>query len=291
MVGENPSDEVDQADKEHSFSEKPIGWRFAIVAAGPMANIVFALVAYYLVLVIWGVPTLSTLVGGVKPDSPAALAGVQKDDRVLAINEKPMHHWLDMVNIIQGSGGKPVVVELKRGKTVITREIKPQEVEITNIFGEKHKTYQVGMQGSGERITMEVGSLEAVGMAFERAYFAGEIIAVSVYKIITREVSADNIGGPILIAQAAGEAAKHGLAPLLDLAGLISVNLAILNLLPIPALDGGHLFFFLIEAIRRKPVPMIWRERAQQTGMALLLLLMAFIFYNDIARLVTGGTP
>jgi len=143
--------------------------------------------------------------------------------------------------------------------------------------------------GGGEMFSLEVGPVEAVGMSFVRAYRAGEIIALSVYKIITRQVSADNIGGPILIAQAAGEAARHGLAPLLDLAGLISVNLAILNLLPIPALDGGHLFFFLLEAVRRKPVSMIWREKTQQMGMALLLLLMAFIFYNDIARLVTGG--
>lgn len=291
MVGENPSDEVDQSDKERSFSEKAVGWRFAIVGAGPVANIVFALVVYYLVLLLWGVPTLSTLVGGVKPDSPAALAGIQKDDRVLAINEKPMRNWRDMVEIIQGSGGKPVAVEVKRGKEVLTREIKPQEVKVVDIFGDEHTIYQVGLMGGGERISLEVGPLEAIGMAFERAYFAGEIIAVSVYKIITRQVSADNIGGPILIAQAAGEAARHGLAPLLDLAGLISVNLAMLNLLPIPALDGGHLFFFLIEAIRRKPVPMVWRERAQQAGMGLLMLLMAFIFYNDIARLVTGGTP
>lgn len=288
MVGENPSDEVDPAEKDRAFSEKPVSWRFAIVGAGPVANIVFALLVYYLVLLIWGVPSLSTLVGDVKPESPAALAGILKDDRVLAINEKPMRNWLDMVEIIQGSGGKPVAVEVKRGQEIITREIQPEEVEVTDIFGDKHKIYQVGMRGSGERLSMEVGPLEAIGMAFKRTYLAGEIIAVSVYKIITRQVSADNIGGPILIAQAAGEAASHGLAPLLDLAGLISVNLAILNLLPIPALDGGHLFFFLIEAIRRKPVATVWRERAQQTGMALLLLLMAFIFYNDIARLVTG---
>jgi regulator of sigma E protease len=289
MVGENPGEEVDPADKDRSFSEKPVGWRFAIVGAGPMANLVFALLIYYLVLIIWGMPTLTTLVGGVKPGSPAALAEIQKGDRVLAINNKPMKHWRDMVDIIQNSGGQPVLVELKRGKEIITRQIKPEEVDITDIFGDKHKIYQVGMMGGGENISLKVGPLDAIGMAFERAYFAGEIIVVSVYKIVTRQVSADNIGGPILIAQAAGEAARHGLAPLLDLAGLISVNLALLNLLPIPALDGGHLFFFLIEAVRRKPVSMAWREKAQQMGMALLLLLMVFIFYNDIARLVTGG--
>lgn len=289
MVGENPGDEVDPADKDRAFNEKSVGWRLAIVGAGPISNIALALVLYYLVLLIWGIPTLATLVGGVKPGSPAALAEIHKGDRVLAINNKPMHKWDDMVDIIQGSGGKPVSVKLERGKEVITRMMQPQAVEVTDIFGDTHRTYQVGMMSGGDIFTVEVGPLEAIGMAFERAYLAAKIIAVSVYKILSQQVSADNLGGPILIAQAAGEAVKHGLAPYLNLAGLISVNLAILNLLPIPALDGGHLFFFLIEAVRRKPVSVKWREKAQQMGMALLLMLMAFIFYNDIARLVTGG--
>lgn len=290
MVGENPGEEVEPADQERSFSQKPVGWRLAIVAAGPLSNIVFALIVYYLVLVIWGVPTLSTLVGGVQPGSPAAAVDIQKGDRVLAIDQKPMEHWGDMVEAIQKSEGRPLSLRLQRGRETVTRRIKPQEVEVADIFGDMHKIYRVGIQAGGETFSLAVGPLQAVGMAFERAYLAGEIIALSVYKIATRQVSMDNVGGPILIAQAAGEAARHGLAPLLDLAGLISVNLAILNLLPIPALDGGHLFFFLIEAVRRKPVSVVWREKAQQVGMALLLLLMVFIFYNDIARLVGGGT-
>ncbi len=291
MVGENPGEEVDPADKDRAFSEKPVGWRLAIVGAGPLSNIALALVLYYLVLVIWGIPTLTTLVGGVKPGSPAALAEIQKGDRVLAINEKPMPYWDDMVEIIQNSGGKPVKVEFQRGKEIITSEMQPKMVEFTDIFADTHRIYQVGMMSGGEIISLDVGPLEAIGMSFERAYRAGEIIALSVYKIITQQVPADNIGGPIMIAQVAGEAVRHGLAPYMNLAGLISVNLAILNLLPIPALDGGHLFFFLIEAVRRKPVAIKWREKAQQMGMALLLLLMVFVFYNDISRLVTGGTP
>ncbi len=289
MVGENPGEEVAPEDRERSFSEKPVGWRLAIVGAGPLANIVLALVVYYLVLVAWGVPTLTTLVGGVQAGAPAAAVDIKKGDRVLAIDGKPMHHWGDMVEAIQASHGRPVTLQIKRGRDIVTRTIRPAEVEVTDIFGDRHKIYRVGIMASGEMFTLEVGPLEAVGLAFERAYRAAEIITLSVYKIATRQVSLDNVGGPILIAQAAGEAARQGLAPLLDLAGLISVNLALLNLLPIPALDGGHLFFFLIEAVRRKPLSIAWRERAQQVGMALLLLLMAVIFYNDIARLIGGG--
>jgi regulator of sigma E protease len=139
-------------------------------------------------------------------------------------------------------------------------------------------------------VVREVGFLEAVDWALRKTYLAGELIAVSVIKLVQRKVSMDNLGGPILIAQAASEAASQGLPPLLDLTALISVNLAVLNLLPIPALDGGHLFFFLLEAIRRKPVSRSTRDKAQQVGMALLLLLMLVIFYNDIARIVAGGS-
>jgi regulator of sigma E protease len=268
-----------------------VGWRIAIVGAGPVSNIVFALIVYYVVLVGFGLPQLTTLVGGVQEGLPAAEAGIQENDRVLRINGRPMEHWGDMVEAVQASGGEPVKLLVEREGRRLHLTMQPEKVEATDIFGQQQSVYRVGIVAAGEMVTKEVGPLEATSLAAEKAYGAAALIAVSVYKLITREVSMDSLGGPILIAQAAGQAARHGLAPFLDLAGLISVNLAVLNLLPIPALDGGHLFFFLVEAVRRKPVSLAWREKAQQMGMALLLLLMVVIFYNDIARIVTGGTP
>ncbi|CAO0822139.1 regulator of sigma E protease [Desulfarculales bacterium] len=147
----------------------------------------------------------------------------------------------------------------------------------------------MGIKASGETIIKSVGTFQAMGMALNRTYLAGKIIMISVVKLIHRKVPADTLGSPILIAQVAGEAARKGVAPLMDLAALLSVNLAIFNLLPIPALDGGHLFFFLVEAITRRPVSISVREKAQQVGVAFLITLMAFIIYNDIARLVAGG--
>jgi regulator of sigma E protease len=291
MVGENPGEEVAPEDLPRSFGQKPVGWRIAIVGAGPVSNIVFALIVYYVVLVGFGLPQLTTLVGGVQKGLPAAEAGIQENDRVLRINGKPMEHWGDMVEAVQGSGGEPVKLLVEREGRRLHLTMQPEKVEATDIFGQQQSVYRVGIVAAGEMVTKEVGPLEATSLAAEKAYGAAALIAVSVYKLITREVSMDSLGGPILIAQAAGQAARHGLAPFLDLAGLISVNLAVLNLLPIPALDGGHLFFFLVEAVRRKPVSLAWREKAQQMGMALLLLLMVVIFYNDIARIVTGGTP
>jgi regulator of sigma E protease len=288
MVGEHPGEEVDPADLPRSFSHKSVGWRLAIVAAGPVANVIFALLVYYLVLAVWGLPTLTTMVGEVQAGQPAALAGVQKGDRVLAIDGRPMSDWSQMVAAIQGSGGRPVRLLLQRGQQRRELSVQPRQVTVKDLFGDEHQLYRVGIVASQELFTRQVGLIEAGSLALKKTYLAGELIVMSVVKIIQAKVSVDNIGGPILIAQVAGEAARHGLAPLLDLAGLISVNLAILNLLPIPALDGGHVLFFLIEAFTRRPVRPSTREKAQQVGMVLLILLMAFIFYNDIARLVGG---
>lgn len=286
MVGENPGDEVAPEDEGRSFTHKKVGWRLAIVAAGPLSNIAFALIVYLAVLLIWGLPTLTTQVGGVLPDSPAMAAGVQKGDKVLAINGHATADWGDMVRTIQKSAGKPLQVSLERDRRQVALTILPRREEVTDIFGEKHQVFRVGIAASQQTVTRRISPWEATELAFRKTYWAGELIIMSVVKIIQAKVSVDNLGGPIMIAQVASEAASHGLAPLLDLAALISVNLAILNLLPIPALDGGHIFFFLIEAVTRRPVSVAAREKAQQVGMVLLILLMVFIFYNDIARLL-----
>ncbi len=289
MVGEHPGEEIDPADIPRSFSHKPVGWRLAIVAAGPFCNVIFALLTYYLLLMVWGLPTMTTLVGEVIKDQPAALAGVQGGDRVLAINGQPVEHWGEVASAVQGSKGQPIQFLLDRRGRQVSLAVRPQAQEVKDIFGEERQVFRVGIKASGETIVKPVRVFEAVGMALNRTYLAGEIIVVSVVKLAQRKVSADTLGGPILIAQVAGEAARQGIPPLMDLAALLSVNLAVLNLLPIPALDGGHLFFFLVEAITRRPVSISVREKAQQVGVALLIMLMAFIFYNDIARLVAGG--
>ncbi len=289
MVGESPGEEVDPAELGRSFAAKPLAWRVAIVAAGPIANLLLALAVYYGVLLAWGIPSLTTLVGEVLPERPAALAGIQKGDRVLAVNDQPVEEWGAMVAAIQQHGDRPLEIVVDREGQWRKLTLTPQRETATDLFGESREVFRVGIVASQETRISELSAGEALPWAVRKTYLAGEIIFISVLKIIERKVSVDNLGGPILIAQAASEAARHGLAPFLDLLALISVNLAVLNLLPIPALDGGHLFFFLCEAIRRKPLSERARDRAQQVGMAVLLLLMTFLFYNDIARIVTGG--
>lgn len=290
MVGEHPGEEIDPEDIPRSFTHKPVGWRLAIVFAGPGANLVFAFLVYYLLLWGLGLPTMTTLVGDVLKDQPAGLAGLQKGDRVLAVDGQATAHWGELVAAIQGSQGKAVSLSVDRQGRQLELSLTPQPVQVTDIFGEPQRVYRVGIVAGGEVFTRPVGPGQALEMAWRKTYMAGEIIVLSVVKLVERKVAMDSLGGPILIAQVAGEAARHGLAPLMDLAALLSVNLAILNLLPIPALDGGHLFFFLWEAVTRRPVSVAVREKAQQVGLLLLIMLMAFIFYNDIARLVAGGS-
>jgi len=289
MVGENPEEEVAPEEEAESFSHKPVGWRLAIVAAGPLANIVFALVAYYLLVLIWGMPVLTTHVSKVLPDSPALEAGLQKGDRILSINGQPVSRWEDMVALIQNSNGRPLRMVLERGKRRVETVVHPR-LELVGSGEVKHQVYRVGIAAGPENgLILEFGPWEAVGAALQKTYWAGELIVVSVAKIIKGAESVKNLGGPIMIVQVASQAASMGLAPLISLAALISVNLAVLNLLPIPALDGGHILFFLIEAFTRKPVSAATREKAQQVGMVVLLMLMAFVFYLDIARNMGGG--
>jgi regulator of sigma E protease len=289
MVGEDPSDELAEEDIPRSFSHKPLKWRVAIVAAGPLANVVFAVLAYFLVLVAWGNPALTPKVGDIIPGEPAAMAGIQKEDMIQSINGQKVVTWNDLLDMVRGSEGKPLTLEvLRQGRVVTITDLRPQRVMAKDALGADTEVYRIGIKASPEVIVQEIGLAQSVGMALAKTWQAAENIVNSVIYMIQSKLSMENLGGPILIAQVAGVAAKHSMASFLEFMALISINLAILNLLPIPVLDGGHLFFFMIEAVRRKPVRMVTRERAQQAGLALLLMFMAFVFYNDIARLVTG---
>ena len=213
MVGEHPGEDVDPGEEHRSFSHKPLLWRMAIVGAGPASNLALAFVLYYLVLVAWGIPTLTTRVGMPLAGKPAAVAGVQKGDKVLAINGKPLKDWGEMVAAIQNNGPKPLEMLVDREGTERTLVITPKEVTVKDMFGEQHKVYQVGIQASQERVTRDVSLGDALGQAATLTYNAGKLIFVSILKLVQRKVSMDNMGGPILIAQAASEAARHGLAP------------------------------------------------------------------------------
>jgi regulator of sigma E protease len=282
MIGEDPNEEVSAADRERSFAHKSLLKRFAIVFAGPGFNLILAVILLMLVFVFYGVPVMSTLVSGVEKGSPAERAGITKGDRIVAIDGKPVVEWENLSQTIKSSEGRPLSLEIRRGNELVKLTVQPTRKEGRNIFGERKDDWLIGI---GSQVSIEKGNPGlAVGRAFSQTWDYIKITVLGFYKMILGDVSPKNIGGPILIAQMAGQQAQEGVGSFLAFLAVLSINLGVLNLLPVPVLDGGHLLFFLVEAVIRKPVSIRVREMAQQVGICLLGLLMVYAFYNDIVR-------
>lgn len=289
MVGEDPEEEVSPADRDIAFQNQSLWTRMAIVLAGPGANLVFAIIAFSLVFVVYGarVPSDVAKVGGVMENMPAAAAGLEMGDVITAVDGTPVTQWDRLSELIRASGGKTLHLTVTRDGARLELAVNPEARPDKNIFGETVGTaYVIGIERGFDK--QNVGVLQGVGMGFQQTGWWVETLLVSLVKMVQGRIPRDQIGGPILIAQAAGQQARLGLEYLLHFMAVISVNLGVLNLLPIPILDGGHLLFFGAEAILRRPLDTRHREIAQQVGLVLLIGLMAFAFYNDILRVVQG---
>jgi regulator of sigma E protease len=282
MVGEDPADEVSQADVQRSFAHKGLLQRVAIVGAGPGFNLLLAVILLMVVFLFYGVPVVSTQIGSVEKGSPAESGGIQKGDRIIAIDGRSVDSWETLSGAIKESQGKPLNFQVRRGAEEVMVTVVPRKKEARNIFGELRDEWMIGI---GSQVTMEKGNAGlSIVKAFTQTYDYAKLTLVALYKMVTGEVSPRNLGGPILIAQMAGQQAQDGIASFLAFVAVLSINLGVLNLLPIPVLDGGHLLFFMVEAVIGRPVAVRHREVAQQVGIFLLMLLMVYAFYNDIAR-------
>jgi regulator of sigma E protease len=291
MLGENPGDETTAAEKERSFAAKPVWQRFLIVAAGPFFNLAFAVVLFFLIFAAVGIPhpAPGTMIGEIAVDSPAAEAGLMKGDRIIAINGIATEDWEDVSRLIQDSEGRPVELDIRRNGEIFSTVGEPVQQEVKNIFGEVvGQRYMLGITRSSEVEYQSVSLVTAMGAGLEQTWSLISLTLVAIVKMFQQIIPASELGGPILIAQLAGQQMEVGWINFVYFIALISINLGILNLLPIPVLDGGHLVFFGVEAITRRPVSMKIREMAQQIGLFLLIALMFFVFYNDIMRLVNG---
>ena len=286
MVGESPDAEIDASLVSLSFSHKSLVARSLIVLAGPVFNLLLSVVIFFAFFQISGLPMMKPEVGAVEEGMPAQEAGVRAGDRIVAVDGRPVAKWEEMAAFIKDSGGRPLRLDLLRDETVISVRVTPKQVSSQNVFGENIDKYVIGITASGAFTVERLNPIEAVVQGVLQTWQIAELTVLSVAKILTGTLSAKTIGGPILIAQLAGEQAKAGITNLIFFIALLSVNLGILNLLPIPVLDGGHLLFFLIEAVSRRPVNLKMREVAQQIGIFVLILLMIYVFYNDISRIL-----
>ena len=285
MVGEEPDADIDPAVIPISFTHKHVFKRILIVAAGPFFNLLLAVIIFFGIFQASGIYILKHSVGGVEAGSPAERGGLKKGDLVVAIGDQPVESWDDMSKMIKASGGKTLDITVRRDDSEFMAHLTPHTKSLPNLFGEDQKRYVIGIAAGGDFFTKDLNPLEAVGESIAQTYNVTKLTVLTIVKLIQGRVSTKTLGGPIMIAQMAGRQAKEGITSLVFFIALLSVNLAILNFLPIPVLDGGHLLFFFVEAIMGRAVNTRMREIAQQVGIFILILLMAYVFYNDITRI------
>lgn len=280
-------EELTEEQKGRTFGSRPPILRIAIVAAGPFSNLLFAWLIFILLFMV-GVPAQTTRVGDVLKDKPAAQAGIRSGDLVESVNGVKTTHWEDLSHMIVESDGKPLHMRLKRGSGSLDVTVTPEQHKAKNLFGETVSNPAIGIISSAETVTERFNPADALIRGSEQTWTVIKLTGLTLVKLAQRVVPLDTIGGPIMIAKMAGQQASQGGMSFLAFMALLSINLGVLNLLPIPVLDGGVLMFNIVELIFRRPVSMRVRETAQQIGLVLLIGLMVLAFYNDIARYLLG---
>jgi len=254
MLGESEKGEdLSPEDKKRSFQEQPPLRKMAIVAAGPFTNFIFAIIVFALIYTV-GVPVSTSMIGDVREGSAAFKAGMLNGDVIVAINDREISRWSELADVVSKSSGGRLSISVDRGGKFLDLLVTPELVKAKNLFGEEVNTYQIGVGISDETIIERQGPVGALYSGFEQTWGWTKLTCLGIVKIIQGVVSPKELGGPILIAQMAGTQVRKGFLPFIFLMAVLSVNLGVLNLLPIPVLDGGHLCFFLIEVITGREV-------------------------------------
>jgi regulator of sigma E protease len=282
---------MDADERAHSFMFQPVAKRAAIVVAGPLANFLLAIVIFAGVFMLYGKQTMSARVDSVQPDSAAAAAGFKPGDLVMAINGRPVENFTEMQRIVGSSAGESLAITVDRDGTQLILNATPALKEVKDNFG---NVQRIGILGISRSMAPEdlklhpVAPPQAVVLAVTETWSVIERTLSYIGGVIAGREAANQLGGPIRIAQMSGQVASFGFVPLIQLAAVLSVSIGLLNLFPIPLLDGGHLLFYLIEGIRGRPLS----ERAQEVGfrigLAIVLMLMIFATFNDIVHLATS---
>ena len=289
MLGES-LDDVDEPltpeDEKKSFNSQHVLKRIAIAGAGPLFNLLLALLIFCTFYMFAGNQVMTPEIGQVTPDSPAYQAGLLKGDIIVSINGKPVDRWSGIKNEVKDSAGKNLEITVKREDAFPSFTVVPETSVVKNIFGEEIKSALIGIVSSGKFKTIELGPLDAINEGFRKTWEIIELTCRTIVKLFQRVIPIKTLGGPILIGQMTGQLAKESLAYLIPFMAVISINLGILNLLPVPILDGGLIVFLLIELVIGKPLSIKKREAAQKIGLFLLIMLMAVVMYNDVVRIL-----
>ncbi len=276
-------------ERKHSFFHKTVGQRAAIVAAGPIANFILAIVIFATVFALFGRQTTLARIDSVQPESPAAAAGFRSGDVVLAIDGRRIESFSDMQRIVSANADRTLQFQIERGGAPMTLTATPALRRGKDNFGNAtcHAVLGVSRAMRADDVKTEtVGPLAAVWLGAKESWFIVDRTISYIGGLFAGRECVDQLGGPIRIAQISGQVATMGFVPILHLAGMLSVSIGLLNLFPVPLLDGGHLLFYAIEKVRGRPLSERAQEMGFRVGLALVLMLMIFTTFNDTLQLL-----
>ena len=277
--------------RAQAFPTQSLGTRIKIVLAGPLANIMFAPLLMAVVYM-YGVPYVKPVLGEIKPGMPAYAAGLRKGDQIIAINGRKVGNWADLSDAIKSGNGAPVKIDFVRpapgaSQSPLSVIVTPRRESEDTGYGNKAPVWIIGVLPRGDEGVRRYGPVSAVYQSVvSTAELSGRLVTGIALIINGTTPARQALGGPIMIAKMAGKEAKRGFADVAGFTVMLSLELGIINLLPVPLLDGGHLFFFLIEGLRGKPLQLRHREFAMQIGLLLLVALMTFVIVNDLSHIM-----
>lgn len=290
LVGQDPGEELpEEFTPEEEFSTRPPWQRFLVILAGPFFNLLLAWFIYWGMFAANGQMILLPVAGAIQSGSPAELAGVMPNDHFLSINGIAVGTWGDIPELVQTGAGAPLNLVVDRAGKEVALTIKPQQQPGKSIFGEDITRWVIGVEYSGAYSQLPLGFFASAEAGFKECINMTTLIVQSLVKLVEGAVPLDSVGGPISIVKMVSDQAEHGASRVLMLAAFISVNLFLLNLLPIPVLDGGHILFLCLEMVSGRKIPERVQEITTSLGFFLLLLLMGLVIFNDIIRLATGS--
>ncbi|MGV1013413.1 MAG: RIP metalloprotease RseP [Methyloceanibacter sp.] len=287
-ASQKPLEELSEEERRVSFQGKPLGQRAAIVAAGPIANFILAIVIFAAIFSLYGERITAAKVDAVNPGSVAEQAGFKPGDVILSIDGEAIGSFGEMQRIVGMSPDRPLHFVVDRSGAQVELTATPERKEITDHFGNTLRIGLLGIQRSAspdDWTLQRHDPLTALVMGVKETYFVISRSLGYLYDVVTGREEADQLGGPIRIAQISGQVATAGFIALLNLAAIISVSIGLINLFPIPMLDGGHLLFYGIEAIRGRPLSENTQEIGFRIGLAFVLMLMIFATWNDLIHL------
>jgi regulator of sigma E protease len=279
------------AERAGAFQTQPLAARAAIVSAGPIANFLLAIVIFALTFTFVGIQVTAPRVDELVPDGAAATAGFVAGDVITTIDGQPIETFADMQRIVSASADRELTVEVNRGGIIQKLKVTPTRREISDRFGNKLRVGVIGIRRNPTQAEWELkryGPIDSLGLGVKETVFIITRTLSYIGDVVMGRESADQMRGPIGIAEISGQVASAGIVPLLNLTAVLSVSIGLINLFPIPLLDGGHLLFYLIEAVRRKPLSERTQEIGFRIGLAVVLMLMIFATWNDIARRISG---